>query len=211
MANLNVQEVEKLNRVASQKNAERQQLIGKREAAQQSFNQAIKAYEAKYGVALTAETLQEEYNRVQSETEKSYKALSDMIQKIENGTYNETSEEQAKVEDTAVPQSTVVPNTATVEQGTVVPNTATVKQSTVVPNTATFGQNTQPVPNVAPVQTTQPTQSAGGFSITPPKFGNPDEDISEQPVTPPAWGSDKINQEFSSILGEDANATKFNI
>lgn len=199
MANLNVQEVEKLNRVASQKNAERQQLIGKREAAQQSFNQAIKAYEAKYGVTLTAETLQEEYNRVQSETEKSYKALSDMIQKIENGTYNETPAEQAKVEDTSVPQSTTVPNTATVEQ------------STVVPNTSTFGQNTQSVPNVAPVQTTQPTQPAGGFSITLPKFGNPDEDISEQPVTPPAWGSDKINQEFSSILGEDANATKFNI
>lgn len=224
MSNLDVHEVERLNKVASQKNAERQQLIGKRDAAQQAFNQAIKVYESKYGVALTAENLQDEYNKVLEQTEKSYLALSEMIRKIENNEFEDTAN---KVEGSAEE----VTSTNVVGTGNVVGNTGGNtfgSQSTV--NAQPEAQHVIKVPETSQSVNQGVTGNAFGAPTGVPTFGTPvqstptvskpvfgvdtisnDADISEQPVTPQSWGSDSINAEFESILGTDSQAVKFKI
>lgn len=215
MANFNVEEVERLNKLAGQKNAERQQLIGKRDAAQQAFNQAIAVYAQKYGVTLTAETLQSEYDKVCKETEANYNALSQMIKDIEEGKYKQKVQE---------PAQTVVSTEEQKEE--TVQTSESVQTAQPVQNTQSV-QNVQSIPTQPQVNTPQPQQSFtqpqqsftapvnnqptfGGFGM-PTASNNVDEDISERPVTPGTWGAQNVNKTFEDILGSDGEAVKFQI
>lgn len=216
MANFNVEEVERLNKLAGQKNAERQQLIGKRDAAQQAFNQAVAVYAQKYGVTLTAETLQSEYDKVCKETEANYNALSQMIKDIEEGKYKQkvqesaqtvASTEEQKVETVQTPEPV-----QTAQPIQTVQNTQPVQNAQSVP--------TQPQVNTPQQSFTQPQQSFtapvnnqptfGGFGM-PTASNNADEDISERPVAPGTWGAQNVNKTFEDILGSDGEAVKFQI
>ena len=226
MANFNVAEVERLNKLAAQKNAERQQLIGKRDAAQQAFNQAIYAYEQKYGVKLTAENLQSEYDRVSAETEKSYNELKAMIEAINNGTYQEKIEAQKNETSAQTGNTQEVQSTPTQEvQNNPVPNTTqSINQgyqtasnipASPVPNQtqpiSTTAQKTEVPKFGAPTGFDVPVTSTQGIPTFGAQDKNVDEDISEKPVTPGPWGSKGIDKTFEDILGSNGGAVKFQI
>lgn len=233
MANFSVEEVERLNKLASQKNAERQQLIGKRDAAQQAFNQAVAVYNQKYGVQLTADTLQAEYNKVAKETEESYNALAQMLNDIEEGKYKEVTKTEDKATETAE-NAEVVPVTAVNVEATGVeePAVASVQGSVEPQQTPEqvmqqamgigFGQSTsveqnqsvesQRAESVGFGQPVSNAQQFGGFTgFGMPAQAKTDEDVCEQSVAPAGWGSQGASQQFSDILGADGKAVKFQI
>lgn len=86
---LDIQQVENLNRKAQQLNANRQQTIGMQQAAKQAYDKAVFAYEQKYGVKLDDTNLQQEYNTVHAEVEKSFNELNQLVVSIENGEFTQ--------------------------------------------------------------------------------------------------------------------------
>lgn len=210
MANFNVEEVERLNKLAGQKNAERQQLIGKRDAAQQAFNQAVAVYAQKYGVTLTAETLQSEYDKVCKETEANYNALSQMIKDIEEGKFKQKVQESVQTVSSVDEQKEeTVQTPEPVQTAQSVQNTQPVQSASAQPQVNTPQQSfTQPQQSFTAPVNNQPT--FGGFGM-PTASNNADEDISERPVTPGTWGAQNVNKTFEDILGSDGEAVKFQI
>ena len=55
---------EQLNKRVAQLNNERSRQLGMQEAAKKQYEKAVEVYESKYGVKLTPENLQQEYNKV---------------------------------------------------------------------------------------------------------------------------------------------------
>lgn len=209
MAKLDIKEVERLNKLAAEKNAYRQQLIGKRDAAQQAFDRAVSIYSQKYGVALTLDNLQSEYDKVSSEVEKEYNELLKLVTDIENGVYD--TAKATKVDE--------VRSNDTVE----------FKQSDNGVNSSVgasiFGgnSNTQSV-NTGIMGNTGTGNSLVGNGVNSPvgishmvtgvsmDEAVKDEDISERSVTPGTWGSANLNREFNDIInGVDSNKIEFNI
>lgn len=114
---------EKLNSEVNRLNNERSKLEGMVEGAKTSYEKAISAYEAKYGVKLTEENLQAEYNEVFAKTKGSVLDLQEQIESIKRGDY--------KKEDTTVKfdfEPDVEPIRASVEEAEVVETTETVKE-----------------------------------------------------------------------------------
>lgn len=222
---LDIQQVEGLNRKAQQLNSERQQKIGMQQAAKQAYDRAVYAYEQKYGVKLDDTNLQQEYNSVHTELEKSFTELNTLVTAIENGEY------------TSQPTQTVVQNTDPIATPTP-PQTTQPTGAFGAPQTNSFGAETgrvtTPVPNMTvPSITTdngEPAQyrpvspellaqaSMGAMNqqapnITPPPIVTPaptpttvpspeqTADPSEQAFTPQGWGTPTpdINQQFASI------------
>lgn len=88
-----VQIAEKLNSDVTRLNNERSKLEGMLESAKTNYEKAVKAYEVKYGVKLTEETLQQEYNEVFARTKGAILDLQDKIESIKRGDYKKDVEE----------------------------------------------------------------------------------------------------------------------
>ena len=82
---------EQLNQKVAQLNNERSRQLGMQEAAKKQYDTAIKAYETKYGVKLTPENLQEEYNKAYKELKTNIEVLKRTIEGIENGEYKQVT------------------------------------------------------------------------------------------------------------------------
>lgn len=84
---------ESLNADVSRLNIERSKLEGMLESAKTNYENAVKAYLEKYGVELTEENLQEEYNRVYAQTKGAMLDLQEKIEGIKRGDYKKDVEE----------------------------------------------------------------------------------------------------------------------
>ncbi len=87
-----IQIAEKLNSEVTRLNNERSKLEGMLESAKTNYEKAVKAYEVKYGVKLTEETLQQEYNNVFARTKGAILDLQDKIESIKRGDYKKDVE-----------------------------------------------------------------------------------------------------------------------
>lgn len=82
---------EQLNSEVTRLNNERSKLEGMLESAKTNYEKAVKAYEVKYGVKLTTENLQSEYNDVFAKTKGSVLDLQEKIESIKRGDYKTNS------------------------------------------------------------------------------------------------------------------------
>ena len=115
---------EKLNSEVHRLNSERNKLEAKVEISKANYEKAISTYEAKYGVKLTEENLQAEYNEVFAKTKGSVLDLQEKIDSINRGDY--------KKEDTAIKfdyTPDVEPIRATVEEPEVKEVVETVEET----------------------------------------------------------------------------------
>lgn len=83
---------EQLNSEVNRLNNERSKLEGKLESAKSNYEKAVKAYEVKYGVKLTEETLQSEYNEVFARTKGAILDLQEKVESIKRGDYKKNDE-----------------------------------------------------------------------------------------------------------------------
>ena len=140
---------EKLNSEVHRLNNDRSKLEGMLESARTNYEKAIKAYEVKYGVKLTEDNLQAEYNNVFAKTKGSVLDLQEKIDSINRGDY--------KKEDTATKfdlEPDVEPIRAIIEQPEVEETTSedvvdTVKEEVKEPEKKKRGRK----PKAAPVST----------------------------------------------------------
>lgn len=213
---VNVQMIEQLNKKAQFLNAERQKMLGRRESARSAFDKAVFAYQQKYGVTLDDTNLQQEYDKVSSQTQADYDSLNSLILSIESGEYKKdilVPQQQVPL----VQQQFVQPvvqqfNSINDTQATPVITEQQVEEH-IAPKAANIGaealsqallasQNQQPVqqPFNPFAQASQP--------VAPVKK---EEDVSEQTFKPSGWGQmDKpLNQNFADILGGSPTGLKF--
>jgi hypothetical protein len=87
-----IQIAEKLNSEVTRLNNERSKMEGMLESAKTNYEKAVKAYEMKYGVKLTEETLQQEFNEVFARTKGSILDLQEKIESIQRGDYKKVEE-----------------------------------------------------------------------------------------------------------------------
>ena len=175
---------EQLNQEATKFNNERIKLEGMLESSKVSYDKAVKAYELKYGVKLTEENLQSEYNEVFARTKGSVLDLQEKVESIKRGDY--------KKEDTGVSfdfEPDVEPIRATqeivedtVEENTVVDETKVEEEVKAEPEKKKRGRKPK-----AAVVAEEPE------IITPAKK-------EEEPVIPE--GPLNLNLDFSS-MGEE--------
>lgn len=85
-----LQIAEKLNSEVARLNNERSKMEGMLESAKSNFERAVQAYSTKYGVTLTAENLQSEYNEVYAKTQGSILDLQEKIESIKRGDYKKS-------------------------------------------------------------------------------------------------------------------------
>ena len=84
---------EQLNSDVTRLNNERSKLEGMLESAKTNYEKAVQAYEVKYGVKLTEETLQQEYNEVFARTKGAILDLQEKIESIKRGDYKKDVED----------------------------------------------------------------------------------------------------------------------
>lgn len=87
-----IQVAEQLNHQVNQLNNERSKLEGMLETSKNSYEKAVAEYKAKYGVDLTEENLQEEYNAVYAQAKGSILDLQEKIESIKRGDYKKNVE-----------------------------------------------------------------------------------------------------------------------
>ena len=157
-------------------NNERQINIGKRETLTKQLNDALAQYSNTYGVSLTVDNLDEEIERVSSLKEAEVQSVSQMLDLIKQGKYDEAnklvsenSEEHSAVAE-EVPTPPVIP-----QAQTVVPEPQTIApQTKVVTPEPQISQNVEAVSTpvqtvVPPVQpVTSPTQTVVPPVVAPP-------------------------------------------
>lgn len=88
-----IQIAESLNSDVTRLNNERSKMEGMLESAKTNYEKAVKAYEMKYGVKLTEETLQAEYNEVFARTKGAILDLQEKIDGIKRGEYKKDIED----------------------------------------------------------------------------------------------------------------------
>lgn len=111
------EEVKSLNAEANAYNNLRNQKLGARDVAKQSYAKAVAQYKEKYGVDLEKVSLQEEYKRVFDAVLKQKSELQANIQSIKDGTF-ESKESNAEVEKkTSVSTAAVAAASAVAESG----------------------------------------------------------------------------------------------
>ena len=102
---------EQLNKRVAQLNNERSRQLGMQEAAKKQYEKAVELYESKYGVKLTPENLQQEYNKVYAELKTNMEVLKQTIEAIERGDYKESTVPNIDLEpevDITIPEEPVV-------------------------------------------------------------------------------------------------------
>jgi hypothetical protein len=87
-----IQIAEKLNSEVTVLNNKRSKMEGMLESAKTNYEKSVKAYEMKYGVKLTEETLQQEFNEVFARTKGAILDLKEKIESIERGDYKKAEE-----------------------------------------------------------------------------------------------------------------------
>ena len=88
-----IQIAEQLNSEVTRLNNERSKMEGMLESAKTNYEKAVKAYELKYGVKLSEDTLQQEYNNVFARTKGAILDLQEKIESIKRGDYKKDVEE----------------------------------------------------------------------------------------------------------------------
>ncbi len=88
---LNREQVEAQNRRAAELNTKRNQMIGQQQSAQTQLKRMADAYKAKYGVELTPQTLQAEYNEQSELLHAQYREQAELIAAVESGSYKQAS------------------------------------------------------------------------------------------------------------------------
>lgn len=88
-----IQIAEQLNSEVTRLNNERSKMEGMLESAKTNYEKAVKAYELKYGVKLSEDTLQQEYNDVFARTKGAILDLQEKIESIKRGDYKKDVEE----------------------------------------------------------------------------------------------------------------------
>ena len=196
---ISLTEIEQYNNLAKQKNAERQQIIGRQKSLAESYQRALEAYKVKYGVELTDQTLQKEYTDVYSQVVKESNELSATLQDIQNGNYA-TVVDKFTIDTEAINPDIVNSTPTEVKQEVVQAVDLGTPVSTPAP------VNLTPVQNVVEPQTAN-TGVTFEDMMANLKLDDSDadssEDISEKPFQPEGWGvADKadINANFEGIL-----------
>lgn len=205
------QELQQLNQRASELNATRQRKLGSIESSTQQLNALLTRYSQQYGVTLTVESLQAEYDKVYTELQQEAKKLSDTITSIDNGDYKQEGEAYKPLQDPVVDFSQTnntpvkeqkqdvsneQPKTNVVPQQNQQNNVNPVQQNNPVPpvnnSTPQFGQSTPPVVpnnNVNNNASTNTTPKLGVFNQvstpTTPQFGQtaPQQAVNTQNTT----------------------------
>lgn len=172
---INVQEIEMLNKKVQILNEQRQKILGMKEQAKLEYEKAVSAYKMKYGVELTPENLQVEYNNENAKLQEDAQKLKEMITNIESGVYKQST----NIGVTPQADASVNPQYQVQQNENIVP----------MSSPASFVQMTnnaqvQPQVGVNNVQSAsvpvQPTQCTGETQA--------DEDVSEAVFTPQGWG-----------------------
>lgn len=84
--------IEQLNKEARMLNAQREQMIGKKEMAEKAYKDAVNEYYNMFGVEINANNINEEYARVETEVKNSIEKLKSDIISIKNGDYKKEAE-----------------------------------------------------------------------------------------------------------------------
>ena len=92
MSNI-LETAEQLNKSVTTLNMERNKLEGMLESARSNYDSAVKSYKELYGVDLTDENLQAEYNKVYAEVQGAMLDLQEKIESIRRGDYKKDVEE----------------------------------------------------------------------------------------------------------------------
>ena len=154
---VNLEAIKNLNEVARVKNEERLRLKGAVDEAKKSYDNAVAAYAAKYGVQLDNTNIQAEFNKVSTELSEAYAKLQSDIEYIESGKYKEKAVDETVEPAVEAPiKKTRAKKTETVEKApeVVVPE---VKASEVVAPVVSASAPTVSIPNMeAPVVNTAP-------------------------------------------------------
>jgi hypothetical protein len=163
MTNYNelLQKISSVNAQVQTLNKERQVNLGKKQALETQLSTAIANYKASYGVDLTPETVEAEYNKVLAEKQAEVAKLETTLSAIKQGNFEEAKEE--------VQQANVnVSQSANVEMPQVQPTKVEMSQAQVQPTMVEVPQTnvTQPArvempqaqPNVAPPTRVEQTQ-----------------------------------------------------
>jgi hypothetical protein len=222
MVQVNVKQVEDLNKKAQFMNGERNKQIGQQEAARQAYEKAIFAYKTKFGIQLDDTNLQQEFNDVSTKLNSDFEAQNMLILSIESGEYR--NQQQTAVTIPAQQTQTVqIPQNdqqVQLSQGQQVQNTQQVEQTIQAINTFA------PTPEAEPqrvyidpslITQTTPPQPTFGFGQPAPTQAQPEnaqtgglqqntddkQDVSEQPFTPTGWGAPTkdINANFQNLMG----------
>lgn len=84
--------IEQLNKEAKMLNAQREQMIGKKEMAEKAYKESVIEYMSTYGVQITTANVEEEYARVEKEVKENIEKLKANILSIKNGEYKNKKE-----------------------------------------------------------------------------------------------------------------------
>jgi len=91
---IDVRHVEELNQKVQKLNLDRQKQLGAVEQSKKQYEDGVKAYFEKYGVQLTPENLNDEYEKAVKEVTEKAAALEKQIAYIESGEYKKKIEEE---------------------------------------------------------------------------------------------------------------------
>lgn len=187
-----IKTAEQLNSEVARLNTERSRLEGMQESAKASYENAIKAYEAKYNVKLDESTLQEEYNKVFAETKGAMLDLQEQMESIKRGDYKVAEEVEFDMEPNVEPIRAEVKETPKkrgrkpkkeVEQTVEVAEPTTVVEQSVKPTVnpiepMNFG-------GLGDAVSVEPTQKVSE-NVVPPTFAEPNADfgVEKKPITP---------------------------
>lgn len=194
MTNYNelLQKISSVNAQVQTLNKERQVNLGKKQALETQLSTAIANYKASYGVDLTPETVEAEYNKVLAEKQAEVAKLETTLSAIKQGNFEEAQAEvqqtnvnvsqsanvempQAQLTRVEMPQAQAQPTTVEMPVNTEVPQT----QANVVP--PTMVEMPQAQPNVVQPTRVEQTQVVAPAPAPAPHVEAP----TPQPVTVP--------------------------
>lgn len=210
-----ITQVDSLNNKIQQLNSERQRKIGLQQAAHQSYERAVFAYEQKWGVKVDDTNIQQEYNTVHEDLVNQYTNVSKMVTDIESGVYQQQVtptlvENTAPIQTHTQTATTAVPSSPMQQQQQAFPQTAQQESEhrqvpTNLQAQAAMGAVQQQVPTTpqnAPQQAFSqvPTPTPVPFVQSPNPVGQQQLDPSEQSFAPEGWGTQpNINTTFEGI------------
>lgn len=203
--------IAQLNNSAKKINLTRQQSIGRRETLLKQQEDAINAYNKKYGRNITADTVEAEYKRVSAEKQAEAEKIEQIISAIESGNF-ELANQLSGVEPEKPASSA---DDTYVEEVTEGKEVGVVPEAEVAPATQEpVGVSPEPVQPVVeepvkeePVQPTAPK----GTEFIPSPISNPMSESGTvhgmQSTGAPLGGSSIFDRDFSASSEDDDMGT----
>lgn len=200
MTNYNelLQKISSVNAQVQTLNKERQVNLGKKQALETQLSNAIANYKASYGVDLTPETVEAEYNKVLAEKQAEVAKLETTLSAIKQGNFEEAQVEVQQANTVSPVNSVEVPQT---QPNITQPTSVEMPQANAVPparveQTHVVAPTTAPAPHVeapTPQPVTVPISQAAAPTPAPAPTQQTMTPVSNTPVSAPP-----IN--FNSIL-----------